>query len=264
MAVRFLPPPEERITAPREERANLAEVIDLRSRLVPSSESQTETSDILAGPGGADELERGDAGASDTPGNAEEGRSEVVVYFSDIDESAEAREPGDESPTVPVLTAAIKLLARRALSSGELQQLLVAAGYPDLDAEQAVAECEGALYLNDDDLARSVTRKLRDSKGASRSNIRQKLRERCLPPAAIESAISELDDDEEHALIRQTANDRARRMTGFDRQTAERRLLGFLARRGWAGEAASRAAREALDNAGVARAGAAGSSVRFR
>lgn len=159
--------------------------------------------------------------------------------------------------------SAVKLLARRALSSGELLRALTAAGHPELDAEEAVATCIDSLYLDDGDLARSVATKLRESKGESKARIRQKLRERHLPDTAIEGALDGLDDDAEHELLTQTAIDRARRMTGLDRQTAERRLLGFLARRGWSGERATRAAREALDGAGGGRGGGSG-TVRFR
>lgn len=256
MAVRFLPPPEERQEPPREERANLAEVIELRSKLAPATDSDSESG---GEPAGATSAWAERSVKRDACGYIEDTDDGEDIYDAEETDDSE-----DTGPVVPVLTAAIKLLARRALSSGELQRSLVLAGYPELDAEQAVAECEEALYLNDEDLARAVTQKLRDSKGASRSNIRQKLRERALSPAAIEAAVDELDDDDEYALIQQTARDRARRLRDLDRQTAERRLLGFLARRGWSGEQASRAAREALDDAGVARSGGPGSTVRFR
>lgn len=157
------------------------------------------------------------------------------------------KQPAAERAEPTAYEAAVKMLARKAMSSGELQRGLVAAGYPEIDAEQAVAECMEALYLDDDDLARTVTQKLRDSKGESRARIRRKLRERHLPDSSIEAALAELDDDEEFELLQTTAEERARRMAGLDRQTAERRLLGFLARRGWTGERATRAVREALD-----------------
>lgn len=156
--------------------------------------------------------------------------------------------------------AAVKLLARKAMSSGELQRALLESGYSSHEAETSVAECEASLYLDDAGLASALTQKLRNSKGASQTVIRRKLRERLLPDGAIEAALAELDDDEEFALLAQTATDRAKRLEGLDRQTAERRLLGFLARRGWTGERATRAAKEALD--AVGRAGRSG--VRFR
>lgn len=233
MAVRFLPAPEERPRPPREDRGDLAEVIEFRSRLRrPEAEAEPETSTGAEGEGGA-----------------EAQRPRLVA----------AVEP--EGPTA--YEDAVKMLARKPLSSGELQRALIVAGHPEIDAEEAVATCEESLYLDDAGLACSVATKLRDAKGESKARIRQKLRERQLPDAAIEAALADLDDEAEFELLAQTARDRARRMAGLDRQTAERRLLGFLARRGWSGERATRAAREALDGTGSGTGGGRG-TVRFR
>ena len=128
-----------------------------------------------------------------------------------------------------------------------------------IEVEEVVAEFESSHYLDDLGLARAVTEKLRDAKQASKAQIRRKLRERKLPDHCIEEALSELDVDEEFALLRAAAEQRAGKLRDLDRQTAERRLLGFLARRGWSGEPAMRAAREALDAAGRPSGG-----VRFR
>ncbi|WP_052492341.1 regulatory protein RecX [Leucobacter komagatae] len=312
MAVRFLPPPEERPKPQREERGDLAEVIEFRSKLrrpAPASAWAAEPAPANS--------EGGDAGSSDEPGSwapapeAADERPEAEAtgkepaagaagaqrswarlievpfgapraarpssaeapataspWANDL-EGAQAGEPHaaavedeliDDGPTA--YETAVKLLARRALSSGELQRALIAAGHPEIDAEEAVARCEESLYLDDDDLATTVATKLRESKGESKARIRQKLRERHLPDTAIEAALDGLDDEAELELLTQTAVDRARRMTGLDRQTAERRLLGFLARRGWSGERATRAAREALDGTtGGARGGRG--TVRF-
>lgn len=296
MAVRFLPPPEERPKLQREEQGDLAEVIEFRSRLrrpEPEIESEPE-SEFESGsepgarpgqvpatrgeaPGGAwprlveAPFGRGRAAAARTAGPAGAAGSVSAAGGSPVAAAGDPAAAGpdgfgggtadalDDGPTA--YETSVKLLARRALSSGELHRALVAAGHPELDAEEAVAKCVESLYLDDDDVARSVATKLRESKGESKARIRQKLRERHLPDAAIDAALEGLDDDAEHELLRQTAIDRARRMDGLDRQTAERRLLGFLARRGWSGERASRAAREALD--GAARGGGRG-SVRFQ
>lgn len=241
MVVRFLPPPDEASAAPVHDRGDLAEVIELRSRLVRSDRGEPEA-------GTETGVEHG-AGAE----------------IAELPDPAPAVEPGlaggGAEPDRPVRTVsedAIRLLARRARSSGELRRELSAAGHDASDVEATVLECESSLYLDDLGLARVLTEGLRERKRASRSQIRMKLRERLLPDGVIEQALGELDDDEEHELLRQAAKDRARKMSGLDRQTAERRLLGFLARRGWSGERAVRVAREALENS------AARGTVRFR
>ena len=258
MAVRFLPPPEEHPRPQREETGDLAEVIEFRSRLRRPESPSSVVSDTAPEP---PEAPASDARPAASGNAAPAERTWAKIVEAPFAQTAGAREVPELDGPTPYETA-VKLLARRALSSGELLRALVSAGHPDIDAEEAVAQCVQSLYLDDADLACSVAAKLRDSKGESKARIRQKLRERHLPDAAIELALEGLDDDAELELLRQTAADRARRMVGLDRQTAERRLLGFLARRGWGGERAARAVRDALDG-GVKNSRSGGSSVRF-
>ena len=109
--------------------------------------------------------------------------------------------------------------------------------------------------------ASSLRPKLRESKGESKARIRQKLRERHLPDAAIDAALEGLDDDAEHELLRQTADPQGAAHGRTRQADRERRLLGFLARRGVGRARLARRAREALD--GAARGGGRG-SVRFQ
>lgn len=254
MVVRFLPHNDAPTPDRAPERDDLAEVIEMRSRLSPTHESEREresTADI------AEVLPMVQAGhASAEPIDVAASTDWAQQSSS---QSAEPDEPSaSEDPVSTASEDAVRLLARRARSSGELRRELLASGHSEFDVEETVAECERSLYLDDLGLARVLTEGLRQRKRASRSQIRMKLRERLLPDWAIDEAVGELDEDEEQELLRQTAVDRARKMSGLDRQTAERRLLGFLARRGWSGERALRVAREALDNT------AARGTVRFR
>lgn len=237
MAVRFLPAPQEESAAQAPERSNLAEVIELRSLLQQRawgpSASSTETEEDQE-PSPVDQR---------------------VVYVAPHDNADDA----SSSQGSDVTEDAVRLLARRAKSSGELRDELLKLGHGISDVETVIDEFEKNLYLDDAGLARIVTEKLRTTKRASRSQIRVKLKERRFADSVVEYALGELDEEGEFALLRSTAEDRARRMQGLDRVVAERRLLGFLARRGWSGEPASRAVREALDQLGGESSG-----VRFR
>lgn len=213
-------------TASERDRDNLAEVIELRSRLP---------------------LLRPHADKSQNPGTdaAVAPRAELIVL-----PTVTGHEGWSVAETEPsaATSDAIRLLARKARSSGELRRELAALGHDSIEIEAVVLDCESSLYLDDMGLARVLCESLREKKRASRAQIRMKLKERLLPDAVIEEVLGELDEDEEHELLKQAAVDRARKMRGVDRQTAERRLLAFLARRGWSGERALRVAREALDN----------------
>lgn len=260
MAVRFLPPQAEGPSASQSrDRENLAEVIELRGRLQPAADAE---------PG------------SSAPASEPAGRVRQIAQLRKVTEDIQAPRgvgqgfepaPGPAAELEHVRSVsddAVRMLARKARSSGELRRELLALGHDHAEVDGVVLECESRLYLDDLGLARALAETLRARKRASRSQIRLKLRERLLPDGVIETALGELDEDEEHELLREAASERARKMGGLDRQTAERRLLGFLARRGWSGERAVRVAREALDRGelrGQVRSGSSSrSAVRFQ
>jgi len=257
VAVRFLPEREAPENLPERDRGDLAEVIDLRSRLTRPSEAEA---DPIASLRAALEQAAIERSAADH-GPVERGAIEDGAV-EDAGPEKNAVERGVvEADGGPARTAAedgVRLLARKSRSSGELRRELSALGHDAPDVEAVLLEFEGNLYLDDLGLARVLAEGLRERKRASRAQIRAKLRERLLPDGVIETVLVELHDEQEHELLRAAAEERARRLRGLDRQTAERRLLGFLARRGWSGEAAIRACREALDGLGSSGLGGSG------
>jgi regulatory protein len=287
MAVRFLPDHGERPAEAVQDRGDLAEVIELRALLARREWSARAESAVVSGessgisgesPGVSGESSGVPCDSSDIPGESVDASGEAPSVPG-LRGTASIAGPWGETPGSPAQLDdagssateregpsanedGVRILARRARSSGELRDELLRLEHDPHEVENVIAEFEGNHYLDDLGLARAVTEKLRDTKRASRSQIRLKLRDRKLPDAVIDEAVGELDTDEEFAILRETAQDRARKLTGLDRQTAERRLLGFLARRGWSGEPAMRAARDALD--GASRGGGASGGVRFR
>jgi len=149
----------------------------------------------------------------------------------------------------------VRLLARKACSSGELRRALLNLGHEALEVDAAILEFETSLYLDDLGLARVLVEKLRARKSVSRGQLRVKLRERLLPDGVIEEALEGVSVEDEAAALRRVARERAQRLADLDRATAERRLFGYLSRRGWAGEPAIRATREALDEVCVRHEG---------
>jgi regulatory protein len=78
-----------------------------------------------------------------------------------------------------------------------------------------------------------------------------------LAPSAIEYALELVDTGDELARAKQLARKRATQLGSLDRDTAVRRLSGYLQRRGYSGSTI----RAAVDQALPARST---SSVRFR
>lgn len=198
MAVRFLPERDPTGSSLRPDRDDLAEVIDLRTRLVHPVASDL-TIDRVA--------------------------TELAGGSAAVDDSVDAGDPADAQAAAK--SDAIRLLARRALSSGELARQLTVLGHDQQAVMVVVEEAGVSLYLDDRGLARVVSETMRERKQASRAQIRNKLRQRLLPDEVIDATVAELDTDDESALLRDAAQQRARRLGGLDRQTAERRLLGF-------------------------------------
>lgn len=253
MVVRFLPVPDPDAHAnpdPAPERDGLAEVVELRTRLLGAVAGVGEGVDEGVEEGaGFDSHERSRARSRSRGGAARAPKTLRRIHES----SGDGAEEAPSGPTRTVTEDGVRVLARRARSAGEVRRALLDLGHDEAEVEDVLAEFARSGYLDDADLAKALTTSLRERSKASRAQIRRKLIERKLGDAEIESALAELDGDDELVLLRTAAEQRAGRMRDLDRQTAERRLLGFLARRGWSGEPARSAAAQALDAVGVRR-----------
>jgi regulatory protein len=122
---------------------------------------------------------------------------------------------------------------------------------------------EGVGLIDDVALAQNLVGTLQERKGLGRSAIAAELTRRLLSPAAIEYALELIDTGDELARARELAVARARQLTSYDRETAVRRLSGYLARRGYAGSTVRAAVAHALPQHRESGAGRGG-GVRFR
>lgn len=149
-------------------------------------------------------------------------------------------------------------LSRRGVSSSEMASLLASR---DLDAQvvrDEVERLEGVGLLNDRELAENLVRAKQERKGLGRGAVTSELRSRGIAPELIEQAMAEIDDDDEQARADEWARKRSSSLQGLDRATAERRLNGYLMRRGYRSETIRRAVEKALPRGGGSRGG-----VRF-
>lgn len=152
-------------------------------------------------------------------------------------------------------------LTRKGLSRWELEKTLLAR---DLD-EEVVAEeldrLESVGLIDDLALAETFVRTQHERKGLGRSALTAELRRRHIPQEAIESALEQVDADDEQVRATELAVKRAGQLSSYDLETAKRRLNGFLMRKGYS----SSIVRNAVDEALSGRASSRGSgSVRFR
>jgi SOS response regulatory protein OraA/RecX len=161
-------------------------------------------------------------------------------------------EPGDRSSRGSfdrVSNVSMYALARRGMSSREMRDYLIGREFEAEVVDEEIVRLEGVGLLDDDSLAETLVRTLRDRKGLGRSALTAELRRRNLDGEAIEEAMGGLEDDE---LERATAiaSKRAPQLRALDSVTAKRRLGAFLMRKGYSGSVISTAVQRALEPSG--------------
>ena len=101
-------------------------------------------------------------------------------------------------------------------------------------------------FIDDVALAQNLVGTLQERKGLGRSGIAAELTRRLLAPAAIEYALELIDSGDEVSRARELAVKWVRQHGDVDRETATRRLSGYLARRGYGGSTVRAAIDQAL------------------
>ena len=173
---------------------------------------------------------------------------------------------GPEHSVAPELVAArtaaenvsMHALTRRGLSRRELERLLRSRDFAEDVIEHEADRLERVGLLDDVALAQNLVGVLQERKGLGRTGVAAELTRRLLSPAAIEYALELVDTGDELARARELAVKRAAQLVSYDRETAERRLAGYLARRGYPGSTVRAAVAHALDERHAA------TRVRFR
>ena len=145
-------------------------------------------------------------------------------------------------------------LTRRNLSRWELDRLLRSR---ELDEEVIAAELarlEQLGLIDDQALAETLVRTRHERKGLSRSALAAELRTRHIDQEYIDAALASLDVDDERAKALELALKRAPQLRSLDRQTAVRRLSGYLQRKGYSSDVVRSTVDEALrDTTGTVR-----------
>lgn len=169
-----------------------------------------------------------------------------IAEVTDRDDSPEPRERGSFDR---VSNVSMYALARRGMSSREMRDYLIGREFDAAVVDEEIERLERVGLLDDESLAETLVRTLRDRKGLGRSALTAELRRRNVDGAAIEEAMGGLDDDE---LERATeiALKRAPQLRSLDATTAKRRLGAFLMRKGYSGSVISTAVQRALAPSG--------------
>jgi regulatory protein len=171
---------------------------------------------------------------------------------------ADAPKPIDEQ-RADAERFSMRALDRRGVSASEMRTLLAKHDLDDTVVSDEVDRLLRVGLLNDEELAMELVDRLHTRKKLGRQAIVQELRRRGIEQETIDLVLEADDDgpDAERARAVELATKRAGTMRSLDRATAERRLSGFLMRKGYG----SSTVRYAVDRA--LNGGSAMRTVRF-
>lgn len=138
----------------------------------------------------------------------------------------------DEDEVKKAILAALNLIAFRPRASGELTRKLREKGYRAEAAEAAVNRMQELGYLNDTDFAGRWIENRQEHRPRSRRMLQQELREKGIDTETISEVIENAEIDELGDALA-LAQKKAAGMAALDAETRQRRISGFLSRRGY-------------------------------
>ncbi len=170
-----------------------------------------------------------------------------VVDGGEVSQAA-LSELGRRAEVFAARHVALRMLAMRALPSGELRKRLVRKGHAKPAAESAVAALIEAGLVDDAEFARHYAR-TRSRKRLGPSRLVAELRRFGIAEAESLAAVRdalERDGVDTRAQLREVAVRRAGGLRGLEPAVAKRRLRAYLLRRGYAGADVAAVVKEAL------------------
>lgn len=171
----------------------------------------------------------------------------------DASDDAQSGRRGDhERASAPPRTAtraanvSLHQLARRGMSRWELAQVLEKRGVESPMATAELDRLESVGLLDDAALAVTLVYTQHTRRGLGRAAIAQELKRRHIDAEIIADAVSEIADDDEQERATELAHKRVSQLASVDDEIAERRLSGFLARKGYSSAVVRHAVASAL------------------
>lgn len=132
----------------------------------------------------------------------------------------------------------VRKLTDRAHSRADLAQALALKHVPAEVAEAVLDKFEDAGLINDEEFARSWVQSRQRSKGLAHKVLAMELRRKGVAEEIAREALSELDPDAERQAAHRLVQKKLGSMQGLDQQVQIRRLVGLLARKGYAPQVA--------------------------
>ena len=134
-----------------------------------------------------------------------------------------------------IRTSLLKLLERGGKSKAALRDALVAKEYQPELIDQLLQRFVEVGLIDDFTLAKDIALDLANRKSKSKKLIAIELKQKGFETDAIQAALAELDQDRELEQARELAVSKMQRMLSMEVSVRERRVAGFLSRKGYSG-----------------------------
>ncbi|WP_100499189.1 regulatory protein RecX [Geodermatophilus chilensis] len=154
-------------------------------------------------------------------------------------------DPGD--PEQVARSICLRALTGAPKTRQQLADLLTRRGIPDDAAEAVLDRFDEVGLIDDAAFARAWVTSRQAGRGLARRALKAELRAKGVDGEVAEEAVALVDDQDEWDAARRLVQRRLPGLRRVDRITAERRLVGMLARKGYGAGLAGWVVREALD-----------------
>jgi regulatory protein len=157
----------------------------------------------------------------------------------DGEESSESKPAREKKPPTPerleqrARNVLLHQLARSAKSTHQLRKILEQREIPSEIAERVLVRFTEVGLIDDQAYAETIVNSRRNFKGLSKSAIKRELNEKGVPAPFIEQAIESITAEDDLAAAQELAARRIRQMSSLATDVRERRLAGYLGRKGY-------------------------------
>jgi regulatory protein len=173
----------------------------------------------------------------------ETARAEGVAVGTVLEEASFARlcEAADRAAA---FRTALRLLERRPFARRDLGRRLRLKGHLPAAVDTALERAEQAGLLDDERFARHFVQ-TRTARGRGPARLRRELSMQGVPDGVIDRVLAEeVSEDASRAAVETLARKRAQQLRELDREVRVRRVVAYLARRGYTGSEVRRVVRE--------------------
>lgn len=169
---------------------------------------------------------------------------DAAATTSGVGDAPRTPPPLDEAVSAAIATVR-RITAGAPASEGRVRRKLQQRDHPAPVIDAAMQRARDERLVDDDAMAAALVAEWR-AKGHAPRRLRADLRKREFDDDVVERAVAVAEDDEPLAAAFALAKDRAERMRHVDAETAFRRIMGYLARRGHSEGVSRKAARDAV------------------